>query len=57
MLENRPLSIWELPLIVMELSLQGSNYQNLPQDEGYEEVIKLIVASRKHGGGGRVAMA
>lgn len=49
-LENRPLSIWELPLTVMEGSLQDPSYQNLPPEEAYEEIIKLIVAAKKHGG-------
>ena len=41
-LENRVLDIWELPLTVMEGSLQSPNYQNLSPEQGFEEIIKLI---------------
>lgn len=41
-LENRVLDIWELPLTVMEGSLQNPNYQNLSPKQGFEEIIKLI---------------
>jgi hypothetical protein len=40
--ENRKLDIWELPLTVMDKSLQGRNYQNLTPDSGYKEIIKYI---------------
>ena len=49
-LENRELDIWELPLIVMEGSLQNPNYQNLSAKEALEQIIKQIAAVRKCNG-------
>ena len=48
--ENRELDIWEVPLIVQEVTLKGANYQNLSPEEAYREVVKLIQAAKKlHG--------
>lgn len=48
--ENRRLNIWELPLTVMEGSLQGLNYQNLSPEEGYKEIIRHIEIVKKFSG-------
>ena len=48
--ENRMLNIWELPLIVMEGSLQHPNYQNLSPQQAYQEITKLIRVVRKYSG-------
>lgn len=49
-IENRKLNIWELPLTVMEGSLQGLDYQNLRPEEAYKEIVELIKAvKRVHG--------
>ena len=45
---NQPLSIWELPLTVMDASLHG--YQNLSPEDAYREIIDLIKTVKKHGG-------
>ena len=47
---SRELDIWELPLTVMEGSLQSANYQNLPPGEAYEEIIKHLETAKKFGG-------
>jgi len=49
-LENRELDMWELPLTVMEGSLQNPNYQNLPPEEAYGEIIKLIEVIKRYRG-------
>ena len=49
-IENRELNIWELPLIVMERSLQSPNYQNLQPEEAYEEIIQLIKTVKRFNG-------
>jgi hypothetical protein len=41
-IENRKLDIWELPLTVMEASLQNPDYQNLPPEEAGEQLIKYV---------------
>jgi len=48
--ENRRLNIWELPLTVMEGSLLGLNYQNLPLEEAYDEIIRHIEIVKKFSG-------
>lgn len=49
-MENRIFDIWELPLTVMEGSLQSPGYQNLSSEEAYEEIIRHIEIVRKFGG-------
>lgn len=49
-LENREINIWELPLTVMEGSLQNPNYQDLPPKAAYEEMVKLCDEVRKFNG-------
>jgi peptidoglycan/xylan/chitin deacetylase (PgdA/CDA1 family) len=41
-IENRKISIWELPLTVMDRSLQSPNYQNLHPDAAHKQIIKYI---------------
>lgn len=50
LIENRQLNIWELPLTIMEITLQNPNYQNLPPQEAYEEIIKLIETVKRFNG-------
>ena len=45
---NQPLSIWELPLTVMDTSLHG--YQKLSSEDAYREIINLIETVKKHRG-------
>lgn len=45
-IENRKLNIWELPLTVQEATLQHAGYQNLPPEEAYKEMVKLIQAAK-----------
>ncbi len=44
LLANRKLNIWEVPLIVMEGTLQAEQYQNLTPDEAYEYIMQLFKA-------------
>lgn len=50
LLENRILDVWEIPLILMEGSLQNSNYRAYKPEKGLEETKKLIDTVRKHKG-------
>ncbi len=49
-IENRILDIVELPLTVMEGSLQHPDYQNLPPQQAYEEATKLIKVIKRYQG-------
>lgn len=49
-IESRELDIWELPLTVMEGTLQSVNYQNLPPEESYQEIIKHIEIVKRFNG-------
>lgn len=49
-LDNRVLNIWEIPLTVMDGSLQNLAYQNLTPDEGYEVICNLIDRVKKVNG-------
>lgn len=49
-IENRELDIWELPLTVMEGTLQSANYQNLPPEKAYEEITKYIEMVKRFNG-------
>lgn len=49
-IENRQLNIWELPLTVMEGSLQNPRYQNMSREEACEEIIRHIDIVRKFHG-------
>jgi peptidoglycan/xylan/chitin deacetylase (PgdA/CDA1 family) len=48
--ENRKLNIWELPLIAQDATLQSVNYQNLPPDNAYREIVKHIDKVKGLGG-------
>lgn len=50
LLENRILNIWEIPLIIMEGSLQNPNYRAYTPQKGLEETKKLIDTVKKHKG-------
>jgi peptidoglycan/xylan/chitin deacetylase (PgdA/CDA1 family) len=48
--ENRKLAIWELPLIVQEVTLHSGSYQKLPPGIAYNEIVKHIeITKRFHG--------
>ncbi|MFC1925709.1 polysaccharide deacetylase family protein [Chloroflexota bacterium] len=49
-LERRRLEIWELPLTVMEVSLQNPEYQGLSPENAYSRTVKLIEIVKKHNG-------
>jgi hypothetical protein len=49
-LNNTVLDIWELPLIVMDGSLRGANYENLQLDEAFNRVRLLIDTTEKYHG-------
>jgi len=49
-LENRVLDILEIPLIVMEGSLQNQNYSNYSAEQGLQKTKELIDTVRKHNG-------
>jgi hypothetical protein len=48
--ENRKLTIWELPMIVHDGALQSSSYQNLSPDSAYKEIIKHLDIVRRFNG-------
>lgn len=50
LLENRVLNIWEIPLVVMETSMQDPNYRGYKPEEALEITKKLIDTVKKHGG-------
>jgi len=50
LLENRVMDIWELPLIVMEGSLQNAQYQGLEPHKALDAIIKLINTIKSYGG-------
>lgn len=47
---NEVLSIWEIPLIIMDGTLAGSNYSNLSVEEGIAEIKEYIKIIEKHKG-------
>lgn len=50
LLDNRIINIWEIPLIVMEGSLQNKAYRAYLPEKGLEETKKLIDTVKKHNG-------
>lgn len=50
LLEDRVLNIWEIPLIVMEGSLQNADYRGYTSGKGLEVTKLLIDTVRKHNG-------
>lgn len=50
LLENRVLDIWEIPLVVMDTSMQDSAYRSYKPKEALEKTEKLIDTVKKHGG-------
>jgi hypothetical protein len=50
LLENRILDLWEIPLIVMDGSLQNPDYRGYTTEQGLEETKKLIDTIKKHNG-------
>jgi len=49
-IKNRKLDIWELPLIVMDRTLQSPDYQGLSPEEAKQEIIKFINITKNIGG-------
>jgi len=50
LLENRVLNLWEIPLIVMEGTLQNPDYRGLSPDEGFETIRHHIETIKRHKG-------
>ncbi len=48
--ERRTLNLWEIPLIVMEGTLEGPNYSNYTPEEAYHKVLELIDKVKGFGG-------
>lgn len=48
--KDRILDIWEIPLMVMEASLQNPDYRAYTPKQGLEETKKLIDTVKKHNG-------
>ncbi len=49
-LEDRVIDIWEIPLIVMEASLDNSDYSEYTPSQGYDKTVELIEVVRKYKG-------
>lgn len=49
-LEGKVLDIWEIPLLVMEGTLQSSMYRNLSPEDALKNIIRLIETVKKHQG-------
>ena len=49
-LENRVLNVWELPLTVMECTLQAERFRNLSTEKAWESISSLIDTVSKHNG-------
>lgn len=49
-IENREINIWEIPLIVMDGSLQNPKYQNLSPEAAFKQLIKLCNMVEKSNG-------
>lgn len=49
-IEDRKLNIWELPLTVMDTSLQGPAYQHLNPEQAYSQIIQYVEIARRFGG-------
>ncbi|MEW8992893.1 polysaccharide deacetylase family protein [Clostridium sp.] len=50
LLEDRIIDIWEIPLIVMDGTLDNKDYNNYGVDEAYNKVIRLISTIKKYNG-------
>jgi peptidoglycan/xylan/chitin deacetylase (PgdA/CDA1 family) len=50
LLSNRVVNLWELPLTVMEGSLQNKDHQNLRPEEAYNQIVDLIETVKTHSG-------
>jgi peptidoglycan/xylan/chitin deacetylase (PgdA/CDA1 family) len=48
--ENRVLNMWEIPLIVMEGTLENKDYRNYNVVEAFESILKHIETVKKHNG-------
>ena len=48
--EKREYSVIEIPLIVMDGSLQNPKYMNLSPEEGFEKIIELVKKIKKYNG-------
>jgi len=50
LLENQVLNLWEIPLIVMEGTLQNPNYRGFSPDEGFEVIRHRVETIKRHRG-------
>lgn len=50
LIENRVLNIWEIPLIVMDVTLKDEKYRHLNYKEGADVIINLINTVKKYNG-------
>lgn len=50
LLDNRILDIWEIPLILMDVSLQSDDYRAYSPEEGLEKTKKLIDRVKSYNG-------
>ena len=48
--EKREYDVIEIPLIVMDGSLQNPKYMNLSPEEGFEKIIELVEKIKKYNG-------
>jgi peptidoglycan/xylan/chitin deacetylase (PgdA/CDA1 family) len=49
-IEDKVLDIWEIPLIIMEGTLQSTMYRNLPPEEGLKRIKNMIETAKRHQG-------
>ena len=49
-LEDRVLDVWELPLTVMDGTLQNPNYRGLTPEQAFDEVVKHVETVKKSKG-------
>ncbi|MEA4826053.1 MAG: polysaccharide deacetylase family protein [Clostridium sp.] len=50
LIENRVLNIWEIPLIVMDVTLKDEKYRHLNYKDGADVIINLINTVKKYNG-------
>mgnify|MGYP000936394604 FL=1 len=48
--ENKVLEIWELPLLIMEGTLQSPEYRNCTPEEGLKNIIRMAETVKKYHG-------
>lgn len=48
--KNCKIAIWELPLIIQEVTLHDASYQNLPHKVAYDEIVKHVEITKRFKG-------